>query len=843
MKNLHFLALITAVTLGFAANAQPTKESQAGIAFSDASIQYSPGAPGLQIDMAAWNDEAIAFAKGRYVSGIDGSSPERWTAAAFHVNRPITFNQIHVDTTRSGAPGTMVGWKLYKKAPRSQFLIAEGVVPYTASSYVHPNGFGVDERVVIATPAPIVLAADIYFLAVYGVDYTMEWHSGSSLGPLEFNIYRRPGPSGNPHDWRLEFGSRGEYEMAPQGPNGTGELFSPSSEWDYGGRLGTGLPGAVGRGQIFKPSFVLVNTTQPGGKISGTVDLGDNWQPGPDRADPYGASKPMLYRAYLLDPPTGRTMSVFEFPCESNGNFSFPWTDPSSPTPTPGDIPPGTYDVLIRPAYYDQIVLPNDDNPTRMHAASSHWLGVTVTSVAVAANSTTSVGTIRPVNGDTNADGAIDDADLANILTAFGSQSDEDPVNGHYRYSFDMDNAQSGGIAVIDDTDLAVVLNNFGAEETGRACAPIAKIVEHVVSSYLVGYSPFDPNAPHVYVRKTPFVPGDVVTYGTLLSTTDHPVVAGDYLVWLDDIPGSRFARDSRILLARIGPGCGVTIVATLPTKIPVRLNSALLWSDPADMRGPDRYFPLITRWDAPDPDDSFDDGGGGIQSGRVGKNASSLIVYGNYEEANSDETLDAAKSVLNSMGVPSGNQSQTIFSSASTPTGAALRTRLSTDIAAAGGMGPGPEFVLVLSAHGLSDGPGGVWFNIHNRSAAISWPELLCLVCQALNGTNKRRIWIVAGNCYSGTAINALNSLNCNQCRGFTIGISTAAQKAEVARATGWSLTKDLAWDFEDELSKQHSIFANGTDFYTTALDATYAAAGGMDSNQFPSFGSRSFP
>lgn len=322
-------------------------------------------------------------------------------------------------------------------------------------------------------------------------------------------------------------------------------------------------------------------------------------------------------------------------------------------------------------------------------------------------------------------------------------------------------------------------------------------VANHLVAAYLPGASPSDPQAPYVYVMNRPLNPGETVTYGDYGTQQVHVAGGGETLAWIDDTPGGRFAHPSRIFLV-LDAGGIVTELHQFATELPVILNGLDIWSDVIDAIGPDRYFPAVTFWDVPNTDpplaekcaDKF------INAA----NAGALRIYGNGEESNAGDTKSEINNTFDKMGIPAGNRVEANYQKGSTPAGTALRDQLRAKLREAAAKGAGPEFVLYVSCHGY---PGGIALDKSDPNTQISWTEFLCMVCQELKNTNKKKIMLISGACYSGGAINAMRTMNCPDCAGMEMGVAAACGAAETGKASdglfGWH-----PWDFEEEMEDE---------------------------------------
>jgi hypothetical protein len=175
------------------------------------------------------------------------------------------------------------------------------------------------------------------------------------------------------------------------------------------------------------------------GKVTGTATLADAPSPAP----------PTNVEVIFYKPGTKQRVARFSMPTAAGPDF---------PIDTPL-VAEGTYDIVVRPIYSPSILTVNC--PTSICVTNvtfdpnTHWLGVRIPNVNV--SGTVDLGTVILPNGDANGDGQVDDADLLNVLFAFGGTDAAADLNG--------DNT-------VDDADLLIVLFNFGAqgEDGDEAC-------------------------------------------------------------------------------------------------------------------------------------------------------------------------------------------------------------------------------------------------------------------------------------------------------------------------------------------------------------------------------------
>lgn len=442
-------------------------------------IKSTPGAPYIVINMTDWNNGVLTFNRLGYISG-DGTSfglgPERWTAIRIHVPNPITFDRIVVDTfLAAGDPNNGVGWKFYADnngVLDFNTIVAQGTQsgdPF-AGTFTYANGYFVDEQLYINTGTPVTLPAGTYWFTVYGIPtYAIAWFTGAprtSFDDKAYN-YRRRGSA--PNDWSQYTAVLNAFRMPPHGLNGTNGIFTNPNTWDYGGIGNSGQPGAISPNAIFHCGFFLVKTGETGGTISGTLAL-NGYSRTPDQMAPYDiADVPMDYVALLLKPGTNEVISRFDFRVDASGNFTFPMADPGSELPIPGDIPAGTYDVVIRDAAFTEISWDLDGDgqfDDWLSPATSHFVGKRFNGVVVPAGGNVNLGSFTLANGDADRDGAAADSDLGAILLAFGSLANEDPSAGaKYRYALDLDNVGTFDELIIADSDLGIILLNFGQSQ------------------------------------------------------------------------------------------------------------------------------------------------------------------------------------------------------------------------------------------------------------------------------------------------------------------------------------------------------------------------------------------
>lgn len=176
------------------------------------------------------------------------------------------------------------------------------------------------------------------------------------------------------------------------------------------------------------------------GKVTGTAVAADAPSPTP----------PTNVEVIFYKPGTKQRIARFSMPTADGPTYSID-------TPL---VQAGTYDIVVRPIYSPSIISINC--PTNLcvtnvtFSTETHWLGVRIPNVNV--SGTVDLGTITLPNGDTNGDLVVDDADLLNVLLAFGGTDPAADLNG--------DNT-------VDDADLLIVLLNFGVqgEDGDEACA------------------------------------------------------------------------------------------------------------------------------------------------------------------------------------------------------------------------------------------------------------------------------------------------------------------------------------------------------------------------------------
>ncbi len=90
--------------------------------------------------------------------------------------------------------------------------------------------------------------------------------------------------------------------------------------------------------------------------------------------------------------------------------------------------------------------------------------------------------------------------------------------------------------------------------ETGQA------IAAYIVNEALDNPDPLDLSSPYVYVRDYPLSDGDHIVCGSAAAHTEHPVVAGQYLAWIDAHGGARFEHESVNEAANHGEGPNIVI-------------------------------------------------------------------------------------------------------------------------------------------------------------------------------------------------------------------------------------------------------------------------------------------
>ncbi len=385
----------------------------------------------------------------------------------------------------------------------------------------------------------------------------------------------------------------------------------------------------------------------------------------------------------------------------------------------------------------------------------------------------------------------------------------------------------------------AVVLVSAPAPRPATASPATQQIANHIIATYLSSYSASDPRAPYLYVRESPLSAGDSLSYGDPLAPFRFDVTPGDYLAWVDDGSGARFSHPSRILIARVADTT-VAITQELATEAPVSLNGALLWSDPSDAVGPERYFPDITFLDVPDPDAGSEPAPRWRSFADNGANMSALILYGNSEESNASATKGQINVILDHIGVPGGNRLTKDFPSGAEPTDSDLKTAVVTQAA----VGAGPEFVLALLAHGYRARPGrNGGIAVNGSRARFEYDEILKLLCEGVRGSNKKKVLIILESCHAGLSIEALNRLKCKDCEDIEIGIAAACRSTEVSHPSDRLPDGSVPWDFPEELRGASADWGAAVNLLEAAQAALTTASPNMDrADQHPVWGKRKF-
>jgi hypothetical protein len=379
-----------------------------------------------------------------------------------------------------------------------------------------------------------------------------------------------------------------------------------------------------------------------------------------------------------------------------------------------------------------------------------------------------------------------------------------------------------------------IALLFLGCLSTGAAHSAPIDVANYLITTYLPGESPTDPWAPYVFVMNRPLNPGETLTYGDYGVQQAYVAGGGETLAWIDDNPGSRFAHPSRLFLLMDASGI-ISELNQFPTQLPVLLNAISIWSDVGDVVGPDRFFPAVTFWNLPNSDPPS--AKKCAEKFTNAANAASLRLYGNGEESNAGDTKTEINNTLDKSGIPAANRVERNYTASSTPTGDALKNDIRAALREAAAKGSGPEFLLYVSCHGY---PGGIALNKNDPNTQISWADFLCMVCQELKNTNKKKVMLVSGACYSGGAIAAMNSLNCPECAGIEIGIAAACAADETGKASGgyfgWH-----PWDFEEELEDETWCTK---DMMTQGQENTVGAAEDIDNpdSQHPEWGKKLF-
>ncbi|MEJ5384678.1 MAG: dockerin type I domain-containing protein [Fimbriimonadales bacterium] len=406
-----------------------------------------------------------------FISGdVTGSGlPARWTALPFQICAPMTFDSIVYmpglttgfpnlyiwitgsQTGADGRPEPNLGNILYF----GNFGAYPGDPPQTGDVQI-PTYYGGSTTFTFLRTTPlnqsITLGSGLYF-AIIVADEDI-----ANAGPFDSYTALAMGAPGGP---KLYYSPRG------LGSASSGGVLAPASWQRFRYNNITGFP--VGRilnpllefrandpfagtspwntgtewkdyhgPALYNGVLGFRNSQAQPGKVTGTASLADLSGTAP------GANVEVIF--YL--PGTKQRVARFSMPAP---------TTPGTFTIDTPEIAAGTYDVVVRPIYGDITLFincPTDLNVVDVALSPNrHWLGVRIPNVNV--SGTVDLGAISLPNGDANGDQVVDDADLLEVLFAFGGDVSQDPA------AATADLNQDG---TVDDADLLIVLFNFGAQ-------------------------------------------------------------------------------------------------------------------------------------------------------------------------------------------------------------------------------------------------------------------------------------------------------------------------------------------------------------------------------------------
>ncbi len=411
-----------------------------------------------------------------FISGDVGSAglPARWTALPFQICAPITFDSIsYMPAFGTGAPEIRLiitsATQITPTCPSGSFPVPDlNNVVFQTSLGFYPGD------------PPVIGESDELYLTYYGGTTTFTYLRTSSLGQsvtlgpgLYFAIlvgdedFTAAGPldsyfalgMGAPGGPKLYYSPRGLGSAQGSGPF-EGQLVPASwqlfryntsvAPFTCERSLNTDLPwrdgdpfancppwnGVPDWNRYHAPALYhgvlgFRNSQAGSGKVVGTAVTADAPSPSP----------PTNVEVIFYLPGTKQRVARFSMPTAEGPDF---------PIDTP-EVVAGVYDVVVRPIYSPSIFTLNC--PTSIcitdvtFSTETHWLGVRIPNVTV--SGTVDLGTVILPNGDTNGDLTVDDADLLNILFAFGTDDAAADLNGD---------------DTVDDADLLIVLFNFGAQ-------------------------------------------------------------------------------------------------------------------------------------------------------------------------------------------------------------------------------------------------------------------------------------------------------------------------------------------------------------------------------------------
>lgn len=406
------------------------------------------------------NSSALTLTYIRLTSGPDpnGGNPSRWAAAAFDLCEETSFDTLSLAlATSTTAPYLYVMIVGATYDSNGDPIPDLNAVFFPLTAYPISTVFANNQQELSylgGTPSLMVrntfelgqrltLPAGRYFLIAYGDD---------GNGTAGTHVSHMRGVPGGP---KL-------YYTARRQADGSWEKFRTSVA-DYNCRqvLNVNLPfreadpfgdpsdtsplqwRTYHSPYLYNIYLGLRDSQAASGSLTGTVQLSD-WAGSTDA--PLRTVEVIFYL-----PGTNARVARFSMPAPSSPNTTVAINTPA--------IKAGTYDVVIRPIYAPANFIrgncPSNACVTGITMGITPWLSVRIPNVSV--TGTVDIGTITLPTGDVNGDLTVDDADLLQVLFAFGSSDASTDPNGD---------------GTVDDADLLLVLFNFGAsgESGDEAC-------------------------------------------------------------------------------------------------------------------------------------------------------------------------------------------------------------------------------------------------------------------------------------------------------------------------------------------------------------------------------------
>lgn len=400
-----------------------------------------------------------------FISGDVSSAglPARWTALPFQLCASTTFDSVvYMPALTVGLPelriwitGSVLGGDGRPQPDLNNVIFAGNFGLYPGDPPADPNDisirtyYGGTTTFTFLRTTPLgqslTLPAGLYFaIIVADEDF-------ANAGPLDAYTALGMGAPGGP---KLYYDPRG---LGSQNMSGViapaswqrfrynnitgfpvGRILNPDLEFRAGDTFAGTAPWTTGLEwkdkhgpALYQGVLGFRNSTASSGKVVGTAVTADVGSPSP----------PTNVEVIFYRPGTKQRVARFSMPTAAGPAFPIDSLE----------VAAGVYDVVVRPIYSPSILTvncPTDLNVTNVtYSPDTHWLGVRIANVNV--SGIVDLGEVVLPNGDTNADMVVDDADLLEVLFAFGGDNDAADLN------------EDG---TVDDADLLIVLFSFGIE-------------------------------------------------------------------------------------------------------------------------------------------------------------------------------------------------------------------------------------------------------------------------------------------------------------------------------------------------------------------------------------------